>query len=297
MVRGFARQYAGRGEEAGEAAEYFGPLVSTSRELAGELAEDEETLTRFLVDSSRLSGALADRRGELSAARRQRQRRHARDRGAERAARARARAPARDAAPGDAHLREPARDARRPRRAGGRGRAGHARPGAVPARAAPAAARGRGRRCATCASLVDRAGPANDLLDATRTLPAVQRAATPAFAALDGRAAAAPARGRLRPPLRARAHGLVPRLRPGRRQLRRQRPLRARAADLQPVRAQEAVARLVPIPGSRRFEGYRTGQLRRCPGAASSRRPTARRPWRDVAGALDCDPTQVPPGP
>ena len=47
----------------------------------------------------------------------------------------------------------------------------------------------------------------------------------------------------------------------------------------------------------RRFEGYATGQLRRCPGAASQPAADGSSPWRDVSGALDCDPTQVPPGP
>ena len=46
-----------------------------------------------------------------------------------------------------------------------------------------------------------------------------------------------------------------------------------------------------------RFDGYRTGQLRRCPGAASQPAADGSSPWRDASGALDCDPTQVPPGP
>jgi len=55
--------------------------------------------------------------------------------------------------------------------------------------------------------------------------------------------------------------------------------------------------RLVPIPGDQRFDGYRTGQLRRCPGAASQPAADGSSPWPDASGALDCDPTQVPPGP
>jgi phospholipid/cholesterol/gamma-HCH transport system substrate-binding protein len=66
VVRGFARQYAGRGPQAAQAARYFGPALSTSRQLLEALGEDEGTLTRFVVDSSRLVTALADRRGELS---------------------------------------------------------------------------------------------------------------------------------------------------------------------------------------------------------------------------------------
>ena len=51
VVKGFAAQYSGKGAEAGEAAEYFNPLLSTSRQLVGELTEDEASLTRFIVDS------------------------------------------------------------------------------------------------------------------------------------------------------------------------------------------------------------------------------------------------------
>ena len=141
-VRGFARQYEGKGEAAGEAARYFGPVLSTSRQLAGTLAEDEETLTRFLVDSSRLVTALADQRGELSqlvgnanTA--------TRAIAAERAALTRAlELLPRHPAPRRLHLRRPARHARRPRRARRGREARHPRPAAVPARAAPAARAG-----------------------------------------------------------------------------------------------------------------------------------------------------------
>src|SRR6185503_2862700 len=66
VVAGFARQDAGRGAQAGQAARYFGPALSTSRQLLEARGEDEGTLTRFVVDSSQLVTALADRRGELS---------------------------------------------------------------------------------------------------------------------------------------------------------------------------------------------------------------------------------------
>ena len=40
-----------------------------------------------------------------------------------------------------------------------------------------------------------------------------------------------------------------------------------------------------------------TNQLRRCPGAASQPAADGSSPWRDTSGTLDCDPSQVPPGP
>ena len=84
-------------------------------------------------------------------------------------------------------------------------------------------------------TLVRRDGADNDLVEATRKMPALQRVATPAFS--QGRAALqrAQPRARVHPPLHARLRRLAARLRPGRRQLRRQRPLRAHPADLQRV--------------------------------------------------------------
>ena len=109
--------------------------------LADQLTEDEGALTRFLVNSSQAVTALAERRDDLSGlvtnanetagaiARR------------ERRALARAGAAADHAAARQHDVREPARHARRPRRAGRRVQARHQGPRAVPARAAPAGAR------------------------------------------------------------------------------------------------------------------------------------------------------------
>ena len=59
VIRGFATQYNGRGEEAGETAEYFNPFLSTSRQLVNQLTQDEGTLTDFIVNSSRAVTAIA----------------------------------------------------------------------------------------------------------------------------------------------------------------------------------------------------------------------------------------------
>ena len=67
VIKGFAAQYEGKESEAAMAAEYFNPLLSTSRQLIGELTEDESALTRFIVESGSLSAALADRRSDLAA--------------------------------------------------------------------------------------------------------------------------------------------------------------------------------------------------------------------------------------
>jgi phospholipid/cholesterol/gamma-HCH transport system substrate-binding protein len=53
------------------------------------------------------------------------------------------------------------------------------------------------------------------------------------------------------------------------------------------------------LEGNRLSEslGLDTGNFRRCPGSATQPRPDGGNPWRDTSGALDCDPSEVPPGP
>ena len=66
VIQGFATQYDGQGKQAGEAAEYFNPFLSTSRQLVNQLTEDESTLTDFIVNSSRAVTAVAERRDDLA---------------------------------------------------------------------------------------------------------------------------------------------------------------------------------------------------------------------------------------
>jgi phospholipid/cholesterol/gamma-HCH transport system substrate-binding protein len=51
------------------------------------------------------------------------------------------------------------------------------------------------------------------------------------------------------------------------------------------------------IPGNQRLEGLQTGNLRRCPGAASQPAADGSSPWQDTGGTLDCDKSEVLPGP
>ena len=118
VIKGFATQYAGKGEEAGLSAKYFNPLLSSSRALAQQLTEDEAALTEFLVNSCarRDHHRRAPRRPRRP--RRQRQRDGGGDWVRERRAGPGARAAADHAAASEHDVREPARHARRPRRAG-----------------------------------------------------------------------------------------------------------------------------------------------------------------------------------
>jgi len=67
FVKGNARQFRGAGPQANEAFQYLNPALATSSRLFNELTRDKPVLERFLVDSSQLVTALAERRDDLSA--------------------------------------------------------------------------------------------------------------------------------------------------------------------------------------------------------------------------------------
>ena len=67
FFKGSAAQYEGRGKEANLGYHYLNPALSTSSRLFNELNRDTPRLERFLVDSSKLVTALADRRDDLAA--------------------------------------------------------------------------------------------------------------------------------------------------------------------------------------------------------------------------------------
>ena len=54
---------------------------------------------------------------------------------------------------------------------------------------------------------------------------------------------------------------------------------------------------LTPIPASQRLNGLLGGQNKRCPGTASQVPVDNSAPWQDSDGSLDCDKSQVLPGP
>ena len=298
VVKGFARQYSGKGAQAGEAAEYFNPLLSTSRRLVGEVTEDEDNLTRFIVDSSRLVTALAEKRDDLAALVGNTNA-TAQAIGSENVALSRAlqllpttlrrgnttfvnlratlddldvlvaesKPATRELAPFLRELRPLVADARPTIR--------------------------------DLRTLLRRDGPDNDLTDATRKMPALQRVATPAFR--DGREAlqkAQPVLEFIRPYtpdftgwLRDFGQGAS------------NYDANGHYARIQPIfnafnfNDNPAGGVLTPIPPSQRFDGLETNQLRRCPGAASQPAADGSAPWRDASGTLDCDPNQVLPGP
>jgi phospholipid/cholesterol/gamma-HCH transport system substrate-binding protein len=68
FIKGTSTQYAGRGEDANEAFKFFGPALNRTGAFVGELNADQRLLTQFIVSSSKLATAVAERGEELSSA-------------------------------------------------------------------------------------------------------------------------------------------------------------------------------------------------------------------------------------
>jgi phospholipid/cholesterol/gamma-HCH transport system substrate-binding protein len=148
-------------------------------------------------------------------------------------------------------------------------------------------------------TLIRRPGDDNDLVEATRKLPRLQRVATPAFA--NGREALV----KLQPVLEF-LRPYTPEFTGWLRdfgQAASNYDANGHYARIQPIfnalnfNDNPAGGVLTPNPPSQRYDGLEVNQLARCPGAASQPNADGSAPWRDVSGTLDCDPDQVPPGP
>ena len=298
VIKGFATQYEGKEAEAGEAAEYFNPLLSTSRRLVGQLTEDEAALTRFIVDTGRLSSTLAGRRDELAALVGNTNA-TAQAIGSENVALSESLAvlpsTLRRANTTFVNLRatlddldvlvaesKPATKDLAPFLQDLRPLLEEARP-----------------TIHDLAVLVRRPGPNNDLVDATRGLPPLQRVATPAFR--NGRQALQ----KLQPVLEF-IRPYTPEITGWLRDFGASSAnydANGHYARIQPIfnafqfADNPAGGVLTPLDPNQRFDGFVTNQLRRCPGAASQPPPDGSAPWRDVSGTLDCDPSQTLPGP
>jgi phospholipid/cholesterol/gamma-HCH transport system substrate-binding protein len=298
VIEGFATQYEGQGDAAGQSARYFNPLLSSSRRLVGQLTEDEGALTRFLVNSSRAVTAIGERRDDLAALVGNANA-TARAIGEENAALARAlgilpttlrranttfvnlratlddldvlvaesKPATRDLAPFLRELRPLVRDARPTIR--------------------------------DLSTLVRADGEDNDLVEATRKFPALQRAATPAFR--DGRGAL-----QMLQPVLEFARPYTPELVGWFRDFGQgaaNYDANGHFARIQPMfnafqfADNPAGGLLIPVPNDQRYRGLQTGAIKRCPGAATQPPADGSAPWRGDAGGLDCDPSLRPPGP
>jgi phospholipid/cholesterol/gamma-HCH transport system substrate-binding protein len=67
VIEGFATSYDGVGHEANRGFHYLNPFLSSSRRLFAELDYDRGAFAGLITDTSRLSGALAEKAPEISA--------------------------------------------------------------------------------------------------------------------------------------------------------------------------------------------------------------------------------------
>jgi phospholipid/cholesterol/gamma-HCH transport system substrate-binding protein len=297
VIKGFATQYDGKGVETGQSIKYFNPLLSSSRTLVQEVTEDEGALTRFLVNSSRAVTAIAERRDDLADLV-SNTNETASAIGAENAALARAlgllpttlrranttfvnlratlddldvlvaesKPATKDLAPFLRELRPLIEDSR---------------PVIHDLRIA-----------------VTQPGANNDLTDATRKMPRLQRVASPAFR--NGREALIDAQ-----PVLEFARPYTPDLVGWFRDFGQgaaNYDANGHFARIQPIfnafqfTDNPAGGLLTPVPPAQRLDGLQNNIRRRCPGAAIQRPADGSAPFTD-GGDLDCDPTLVPPGP
>jgi phospholipid/cholesterol/gamma-HCH transport system substrate-binding protein len=298
IIRGSATQYADKGKQANEAARYFNPALSTTRALVDQLTSDQQALSAFLRNGGNVTTALAERGSDITNlvtnATRTAQA-IGDDRQALSDALARLPLTLRRANSTFVNLRATLDDlsvlvdASKPATKRLAPFFRELRPLVADARPTIADLR----------ALIRSAGPGNDFIDLLQKAPTLERAARPAF-----------------------AHGTTA-LRKGTPVLSFIRPyapelvgaLRDFGQGAANYDANGHYARVMPLFTPFEFAdgadggflvprstdappgGATTGNVRRCPGAASQPAADGSAPWRDSSGQLDCDPGLVPPGP
>ena len=66
VIQGQATYFGGRSKEYAEALKYTPPALNTTSAVTRQLVADDAVFDRFLVDTSRAMGAIAERRGDLT---------------------------------------------------------------------------------------------------------------------------------------------------------------------------------------------------------------------------------------
>jgi phospholipid/cholesterol/gamma-HCH transport system substrate-binding protein len=298
VIQGSAAWYDNRGVEANAATKYFNPALSASRRLVNELVANQQTLNGFLINAAKTTGALAQRRGDLANL--------VSNTNTTAAAIADENASFNQALlllPGTlrkanttfVNLRATLDDldelvaASKPATKDLARFLSQLRPLVEEARPT----------VADLNTLAHRNGAGNDLTDLLGQAPALERAAKPSFAhSITALQKLTPLIKFVRPytpdlvgwlrdfgqgSANYDANGHFARIQP---------IFNAYSFDDNP-----AGGTLTPIPPSQRLDGLQTGQVRRCPGAASQPPVDGSAPFRDVDGTLDCDPSLVLPGP
>jgi phospholipid/cholesterol/gamma-HCH transport system substrate-binding protein len=298
VIQGSAQQYDGRGAQANRSALYFSPLLSATTRLVGETVRDQRVFSDFISTSSRVVTSLAARHADLAGLVTNTNTTAAAI-GSENVALGRALGllpgTLRKANTTFVNLRhtlddldvlvaasKPATRRLAPFLAALRPLVADARPTIHELRL-----------------LVNKPGPNNDLTDLLLKTPRLESVARPSFtdtiAALQ------------------RSQPVVQFIRPYTPELvgwlrdfgqgASNYDANGHFARIQPIfnaysfTSNPAGGVLTPIPPSQRLDGLQTGQTQRCPGTASQPPSDQSAPYRDSSGALDCNPSQVLPGP
>jgi phospholipid/cholesterol/gamma-HCH transport system substrate-binding protein len=298
VIQGSSAQYAGRGPQANRSTHYFSPLLSSTDRLIGELVRDQTAFSDFIGTSSRVVTTLAARHTTLTDLVSNTNTTTAAI-GSENVALSRAlgllpgtlrkanttfvnlrhtlddldvlvaasKPATKKLAPFLADLRPLVRDA-------------------VPTIHA-------------LRLLVHKPGPNNDLTDLLNKTPKLESLARPAFAdTITAIRASEPVLQFIRPYtpdlagwLRDFGQGAS------------NYDANGHYARIQPIfnafsfASSPAGGVLTPIANSQRLPTLQSGNVKRCPGAASQPAVDNSAPYRDSAGNLDCNPALVPPGP
>jgi phospholipid/cholesterol/gamma-HCH transport system substrate-binding protein len=298
VIQGTATQYAGQAKNVQQAAKYFSPALSTSSRLVSELDRDSKTFQDFIVNSSKTVTAIASRRDDLTNLVSNANTTAAAI-GSENVALARALGllpgTLRQANTTFVNLRatlddldvlvaesKPATKRLAPFFAALRPLVRDARP-----------------TIADLRKLIRRKGSNNDLIELLRKAPKLESTARPVFAhsitALDK---TQPVVKFIRP-YTADLVGWLRDFGQGAANY----DANGHYARIQPIFNTFSFAdnptggTLTPIPNALRLAGLQSGQVKRCPGAASQAPADGSAPWQDVDGSLDCDRSLVPPGP
>ena len=298
VIQGTAAQYEGQGPNVQKAAKYFSPSLSTTSALVRELNRDSQTFQDFIVNSSRTVTAIASRSDDLTNLV-SNTNTTAKAIGDENVALARALgllpSTLRQANTTFVNLRSTLDDldvlvaASKPATKNLAKFFARLRPVVKDARPT----------IHDLSLLIRRKGPNNDLVDLLRKMPKLQSTAKPVFAhSITALNKTEPVVKFIRPYtpdfvgwLRDFGQGAA------------NYDANGHYARIQPIFNTFSFADnptggvLTPIPNSQRLTGLATGQVKRCPGAASQAPADGSAPWRDTDNSLDCDPSLVPPGP
>jgi phospholipid/cholesterol/gamma-HCH transport system substrate-binding protein len=297
VIQGSAQQYAGKGAQANMAAEYFNPALSTTRRVVNELTRDQQALSDFIKSGAAVTSALSQRSADIT--------------------NLVTNANATAAAIGDerqalssslqalpvtlrranttfVNLRATLNDldvlvnASKP-----------ATKELAPLfRALRPLVRDARPTIADLRTLISRPGSGNDLIDLLNKTPALEKAARPAFASsTEALQKSTPVLSFIRPYtpeligfLRDFGQGAA------------NYDANGHYARIQPMFTpfsfvdNPAGGLLLPSSPASRITGVSSGNVTRCPGAASQPPADGSAPWRDTSGNLDCDPNLVLPG-